>query len=116
SANRDSAVKWRMLGAGGLLCLLLVLGGIGLWRYRERHRSLVLPFQQTSIKRLTNLGNTLQASLSPDGKLFVYSTVEKDGRHSLWLGHIEGGEPVQLRPPADIVYGYLNFAPDGNSL
>ena len=107
----------RVLIAGGLLSILLALAGIGVWRYRGRQVTIPpRPFQQTTIKRLTNIGNALRAALSPDGKLFVYSTVEKDGRHSLWLGHTEGGEPVPLRPPAELVYSFLTFAPDGNTI
>jgi len=109
-----------VLTVGGLLAVLLALGGIGFWRYKQGQVTVDtprrIPFQQTTIKRLTNLGNALQAALSPDGKLFVHSVVEKDGKHSLWLGHTEGGPSVPLRPPADVVYQYVSFAPDGSSL
>jgi DNA-binding winged helix-turn-helix (wHTH) protein/Tol biopolymer transport system component len=107
-----------LLFAGGLLCVLLL--AIGVWRYKQRQVTIAttrpIPFQQTNIKRLTNLGNALQAALSSDGKLFVHSAVEKDGKHSLWLGHTEGGPSVLLRQPADVVYQYVGFAPDDSSL
>jgi Tol biopolymer transport system component/DNA-binding winged helix-turn-helix (wHTH) protein len=106
--------------AASVFIILLAVGGIALWRYKQTELSAsaktAVPFQQNTIKRLTNLGNALQAALSPDGKLFVHSAVEKDGRHSLWLGHTDGGDPVQLRPPEEIVYQSLTFAPDGSGI
>src|SRR5918994_7076299 len=36
---------------------------------------------------------------------------------SLWLGHTNGGgEPILLRPPAEVSYRSLSFAPDDNSI
>jgi len=110
----------RRLVVGGLLTVLFVIAGFGLWRYRDSNATSValprIPFQQIDIKRLTNLGNVANAALSPDGKLFVYSLAEKDGRRSLWLGHAEGGEPKQIRSPAEVIHQCLTFAPDGSSL
>ena len=70
---------------------------------------------QVSIKRLTTHGLSTNATLSPDGKLFVYSTT-KDGQQTLWLGHVDGSDPLMLRPPAEVSYRGISFAPDGSSL
>lgn len=75
-----------------------------------------IPFQRFSIKRLTNNGKVTYASLSPDGKLFAYSKEHKDGRASLWLGHVNGTSEVQLREPAEVTYAFIKFAPDGSTL
>ena len=116
--HRPSVIR-PVLVVGGLLCVLLA-AGIGFWRYKETQVSRAatppIPFQQIDIKRLTNLGNVANAALSPDGKLFVYSVAEKDGRRSLWLGHTNGGEPVKIRPPAEVIHQCLTFAPDGSML
>lgn len=71
-------------------------------------------FQNASIKRLTTSGKVSTATLSPDGKLFIYSLNEK-GKYSLWLGHAEGGEPILLHPSGDAFYDSLRFAPDSAS-
>ena len=68
-----------------------------------------------TIKRLTTQGISVNAALSPDGKLFVYS-MSKEGQQSLWLGHVNGSEPLMLRPPSEASYRGLAFAPDGSSL
>jgi Tol biopolymer transport system component len=40
---------------------------------------------------------------------------DAEGR-SLWLGQTADGGSIQLRPPSEIVFGSLVFAPDGNSI
>ena len=73
------------------------------------------PFQNVTLKQLTTNSRTTLATLSPDGKLFVYAS-RVGGHESLWLGHVGGGEPVALRTPEDVTYRSLNFSPDGGSL
>jgi len=73
------------------------------------------PFERISIKRLTNKGTVSRAAISPDGKLFVYAIPEGD-RESLWLGHVDGGEPVQIRALAGEAYTTIKFTPDGSSI
>ena len=101
--------------AGSVLILALILGIGGYLRQKEAAKSFA-PWQAISMKRLTNLGNVTNAALSPDGKLFAYTLQEKDGRRSLWLGHVDGGENVNLRPASDITIHGIAFAPDGGSL
>jgi Tol biopolymer transport system component/DNA-binding winged helix-turn-helix (wHTH) protein len=73
------------------------------------------PFQNVTLKQLTTNSRTTLATLSPDGKLFVY--VSRVGGHeSFWLGHVGGGEPVALGTPEDVTYRSMNFSPDGGSL
>jgi DNA-binding winged helix-turn-helix (wHTH) protein len=73
------------------------------------------PFQQMSIKRLTSIGNVAAASISPDGKLYAYAVHEVD-KESLWVGHVDGGDALQIRPPDDLVYLGIRFTPDGSSI
>jgi Tol biopolymer transport system component len=103
-----------LIGAGLVLFVLLAVGG---YFWQSSRGKTARSFGNISMKRITNLGNVNNAALSPDGKLYAYALHEKDGRQSLWLGHINGsGENIQLRPPAEGVYLGINFAPDGGSL
>ena len=68
-----------------------------------------------SIKRLTSDGKVTSTVLSPDGKLFAYSHFDGEDQ-SLWLGHIDGGEPVRIRPPEPVIYLDFKFSPDASSL
>ncbi|MGQ0761643.1 MAG: winged helix-turn-helix domain-containing protein [Acidobacteriota bacterium] len=116
----QSALR-RALAAGVLLFLLI--GAVGFWFYknwpdRQRQAGTVsIPFQQINIRRLNVNGDPRGgATLSPDGKLFAYVLMNSEGKQTLWLGHVDGGEPVQLRPSAEVLYLSLTFAPDGSSL
>jgi len=73
------------------------------------------PFAQHRVKQLTTNGKVGSAALSPDGKLFAY-TIDDLGQKSLWLGYVDGGNQLQLRPPSDASYGTLAFAPDSSHL
>ncbi len=109
--------NWQI--AAAVLAIAATLGLVGyLWQGESQPSTnlsgLPAMFPSASIKRLTTSGNASTATLSPDGKLFVYTLNEK-GRKSLWLGHTNGGEPVLLRPAAEVSYDSLRFAPDGGS-
>ena len=96
-------------------CLILVSLGIGGYFLRGAFFTKNSGTQITSIRRLTENGKVGAAALSPDGKLFAYSVSEGEAK-SLWLGHTDGGEPIEIRPPANSIYLSLKFAPDGSSL
>jgi Tol biopolymer transport system component/DNA-binding winged helix-turn-helix (wHTH) protein len=95
--------------------IALALSAGGYFLFRRSAKTSTFPFQQTSIKRLTTTGNVSRAAISPDSKLFVYAIPEGE-EESLWLGHVDGGEPVQIRPPSKQIYGTVKFTPDGSSI
>jgi Tol biopolymer transport system component len=66
------------------------------------------------LKQLTD-GRTVNATISPDGKFFVFVHGEP-GKISLRLGSMSGEAPVELRPPADISYRGITFSSDGGSI
>lgn len=94
------------------ITLMMLFGGY-VW-YKQRNISTV-PFANTEIKQLTTNGKVQIAALSPDGKLFIYVTSDL-GERSLWLGYVEGGNNLLLRPADKIVYHDLAFAPDGSGI
>jgi len=105
--------KQNYLPSAGFVLIVAVLGGAGyFWQYGKAAKT-AAPFQQISIKKLTTSGKISNAAISPDGKLFAYSL---NGLNSLWLGHTSGGEPIELRPPADINYRSLRFSRDSTAL
>lgn len=103
-----------LLVGGGLVLVLAV--GIGIWRFNgNRTTEPPLPFQRVTIEQLTSASKAVLAALSPDGTLFVYVSRNR-GMESLLLAHIEGGEPKELIPPADVTYRSLKFSPNGGSI
>ncbi len=53
--------------------------------------------------------------MSPDGKVFAFVTNDL-GTKSLWLGHIDGGSDVLLRPPSESSFGNVDFSPDSTKI
>ena len=94
--------------------VVLISSVVYFW-LRSRSKESAFPFQQISIKRLTNKGTISTGALSADGKLFVYTIPEGDSE-SLWLGHVDGGEPIQIQAAANVHYLRLWFTPNGNSV
>ncbi len=107
--------RGRVILAAGAAFLFLLSIGVGIWRYNERQAVKSTLFQQTTIEQLTSNSKANLAALSPDGKLFVYTSINR-GLQTLLLGHVNGGEPVELRPLADVTYLSLKFSPDGGSI
>jgi DNA-binding winged helix-turn-helix (wHTH) protein len=70
---------------------------------------------RSQIRRLTTKGNISFAALSPDGKLFAYALKELE-RNSLWLGFVEGGSDLMVRPSETGRYNDLAFSADGNDI
>jgi Tol biopolymer transport system component/DNA-binding winged helix-turn-helix (wHTH) protein len=72
-------------------------------------------FNQIKFRQLTNYGRTPYAAISPDGKFYAYSTMQK-GMMSLNLGSLDGQTSVQLREPSAVTYRGIQFAPDGQNI
>ena len=93
-----------------------LLGGAATWLTSDRWVSAgraaapVIP-----LTRVTNLGNVVRATITPDGRSLVYA-VTTGSRESLWAKGLESGNPIQLIEPAVGTYrrgGGLSSAPDG---
>lgn len=73
------------------------------------------PAQAMKISRVTHTGRVQAAALSPDGQNIAY--VERDGEvSSLWLQRAGTNNPLQLLPPAKLIYENPSFSRDGNTL
>jgi len=105
--------RWWLVAA--VVTLAVSMSAFILYRYLQRTPP-GTSFQQVTLKRLTRNGKAVNGTLSPDGKLFAFVLGTIGNPRSLWLGHINGGEPIALRPPAAVNYPTLKFSPDSNSL
>ncbi len=119
SERRKTWIEWLKLNPimTTLLGAFLLLGAIGggfVWqKQRQSNLPPAVPFAQAQVKQLTTNGKVSIAALSPDGKLFAY-VVDDAGKRSLWLGQIEGGNDIELRPPMEVRYHTLAFSPNAN--
>jgi DNA-binding winged helix-turn-helix (wHTH) protein/Tol biopolymer transport system component len=73
------------------------------------------PFRDHQVTQLTTNGKVGSAALSHDGKMFAY-VIDDVGLKSLWIGRVDGGNHLQLNPPAEATYAGLAFSPDGSQL
>lgn len=107
----------RLVPAAAAVLLLGALLAAG-FAFREPLARLVrgtVHFDEPQIRQLTTKGNVGRAALSPDGKLFVYTT-EELGQKTLWLGQVDGGNHIQLTPAVEATYGAIVFSPDSTAI
>jgi serine/threonine protein kinase len=96
-----------------LVLALLAAAGYGLYAFLSRSRA--LPFQNISIRKVTETGKAARAAISPDGK-YILNVVRDRGQESLWLRNLPTDSDTQVIPPAAVHYLSLCFSPDGNYL
>jgi DNA-binding winged helix-turn-helix (wHTH) protein len=62
--------------------------------------------------QLTRSGSVSGATMSPDGKYFVY----RDNDRSLWYGNTAGGNPILIQSPSDTPYDGITLSSDGSEI
>jgi TolB protein len=88
--------------------------GYGIYRFFILKPPIV-HFQSFKFERLTAVGKAGRgASISPDGKLVVYTMIE-GAQHSLWTTVLATKSRVNLVPPGEVSHlGNTTFSPDSN--
>jgi serine/threonine protein kinase len=101
----------------GFMILALLTVAAGSWLViRLARTEQVTPFQNRRMTKLTNVGKTVDAAISPDGKVFA-DVIEDGGKQSLWLRQVEiPGAGKLVVGPIDGQFEGLTFSPDGNSI
>ena len=96
-----------------LVIALLLIGaaGYGVYSYIERSRH--LPFQNFTVRQVTNTGTATEAAISPDGK-FLLTIKREGGRESLWLRNIATGSDTQVVAASGRRLFSPVFSPDAN--
>ncbi|MEP6946711.1 MAG: winged helix-turn-helix domain-containing protein [Acidobacteriota bacterium] len=120
-ARADTGISSRLRLVGVVVTVLaflflLVAGtGVYLWVRPRSPATFSQASRNLTIRRLTTDGKTTGGALSGDGKLYVYSRIEGE-EQSIWLGNVEGGEPILIRPAASESYYSFRFSPGGESI
>jgi serine/threonine protein kinase len=97
-----------------LVAAILLAAAYGVYSLIEKNRP--RPFENFSVTKVTETGNSVMAAISPDGK-YVLSLVREKGLGILLLRNVPTNSVTQIEPPADGVwYSALGFVPDGNSI
>jgi len=110
-------IKRHKVGAAlALLVMLLIVGagGFGVYKWLNRAEP-VAHFADVRLTRLTNSGNAIDATLSPDGKYLVYVLSDRS-RQSLYIRQVSTANDKEIVPPAPVGYFGITFSPDGTEL
>jgi serine/threonine protein kinase len=110
-------IKRHKVGAAlTLLAVLLIVGagsfGIYKWLHKEEP---IAHFWDISLNRLTNSGNAIDATISPDGKYIVYVLSDRS-RQSLYIRQVSTANDKEIVAPAPVGFFGITFSPDGNDL
>jgi Tol biopolymer transport system component/DNA-binding winged helix-turn-helix (wHTH) protein len=105
---------WAVAGLTLVAVAVISAAVYGVVRFRSS-RAAGNHFNQIKFRQLTNDGLNAYAAISPDGKFFVYSNIQK-GMNSLQLASLDGQTSVQLREPTYVPFRGIQFAPDGGSI
>ena len=97
-----------------LIALVLAASGFGVYKFLNRDNR-VEHFWNINLTRLTNSGNAIDATISPDGKYIVYVSSERSSQ-SLWIRQVSTANDKLIVQAAPVGYFGLTFSPDGNDL
>jgi len=90
------------------LAALFAAGSLWVWRRKAQSGA---ESRGISIMRLNNDSPLYGATLSPDGKYYVYVGDENE-QSGLWLRPVAGGEPLELTPTIEQRISGTTFSPD----
>ena len=117
--SESISIEIRRHKVGAALVLLLSLlgvsaAGFGVYKWLNRAEP-VAHFADVKLTRLTNSGNAIDATISPDGKYIVYVLSDRS-RQSLYIRQVSTANDKEIVPPAPVGYFGITFSPDGTEL
>src|SRR5689334_14057615 len=110
-------IRRHKVGAALLSLIVLLIvgaGGFGVYRWLNRADSMV-HFWDIKLTRLTNSGNVIDATISPDGKYIVYVLSDRSSQ-SLYIRQVSTANDKLIIPPAPVGFFGMTFSPDGTEL
>ncbi|HEY6400573.1 MAG TPA: winged helix-turn-helix domain-containing protein, partial [Blastocatellia bacterium] len=110
-----SALRYALFA--GLAVVILSSLGYGVYQFLNRHgeKLQIAPIEQVRFQRLTDSGDVIYPTISPDGKWLAYVRLE-EAQGSVWIKQTATGSFFQILPPSRKGYRSLAFSPDGQYL
>ncbi|MGZ7078869.1 MAG: protein kinase domain-containing protein [Thermoanaerobaculia bacterium] len=113
--SRPAAPSRLPLLAGGLILAAVVIL-LSLWNSARVRREMPVeaaPQPRQTMIRMTNSGNILAGTISPDGNYIVYVTSEGEDE-TMWVKQIATATAVRIVPSQSVYYTEVRISPDGN--
>jgi serine/threonine protein kinase len=112
--KHPSNEKFRAALAVAILMIIVVAFGTAIYRWLTRKEP-VAHFWDVRLTRLTNSGNAIDATISPDGKYIVYVLSDRS-RQSLFIRQVSTANDKEIVPAAPVGFFGITFSPDGTEL
>ena len=110
-------LKRHKFGAAVVLAIVLAiigLGAFGIYKLANRKPE-VAAFQNIHLARVTNSGDVIDATISPEGKYIVYVRSDRNNQ-SLWIRQVSTANDKEIVPQSAVGFFGITFSPDGNDL
>jgi eukaryotic-like serine/threonine-protein kinase len=109
-------IKRHKVGAAITIFAILLIVGVGSFGiYKWLNRKPVAHFSEITLSRLTNSGNAIDATISPDGKYIVYVLSDRS-RQGLYIRQTNTANDKEIIAPAPVGFFGITFSPDGSEL
>lgn len=96
-------------------CAALGFFAYQFFRGAEKPETKNAPIEQLRFQRLTDSGDVIFPTISPNGELLAFVRHEESGE-SVWIKQIATDSAKQILPPSPKGYASLAFSPDGKYL
>ena len=110
-----SAFRTALFAGLGVVILSVLSFGVYQFVDRRGEKGHIAPIEQVRFQRLTDSGDVIHPTISPDGELLAYVRLGEE-QGSVWIKQIETGGSLQPLPPSRKGYRSLAFSPDGQYL
>jgi len=110
-----AALRYALFAVSGLLILSAL--GFGVYQFvnRRGEKEKIAPIEQVRFQILTDSGDVVFPTISPDGEWLAYVRLE-EAQRGVWIKQIATGSSFQILPPSRNSYRSLAFSPDGQYL
>ena len=113
-AHSNSTLRYAIWSV--LAVFLLSVLGFGIYSFmnfsKEKSESETAPIEQVRLQRLTDTGDVVFPTISPDGKYLAYVRHEEN-EETVWIKQIDSDKSIQILPPSRKGYRSLKFSADG---
>jgi len=103
----------------GLVLSVLAAAGFGVYQWMSRDNSKsdskIAPIEQVRFQSLTDTGDIIHPTISPDGALLAFVRLGEE-ESSVWVKQIATGNSIQILPPSRKGYRCLVFSSNGTHL